>query len=250
MCTFIVKMFGKKTICICGNLQRLKFTWAINHYIHCRVLWQISYFVQFISTELNSFVLFRSVPFRSVLFCSVLFCYVLLCSVLLCSARFWSALFCSVLFCSYCVCIAGFTEEERPHVPDRSSHPQAARSSCRQMHRSGLRYTAMLDYLKESGSERPITRKVHTRKAHLYLFLKKFYLWSFLVRYKINGPFLYPKVDLSGTLIKWTFLVWAFLVLGLSDPVPFKASRMPLGPNISHKLFNTTFSFYGSPYCI
>ena len=103
MCTFIVKMFGKK-LCFCGNLQRLKFTWAINHYIHCRVLWQISYFVQFISTELNSFVLFRSVLFCSVPFRSVLFCSVLLCSILLCSALFRSAMFCSVLICSVMFC--------------------------------------------------------------------------------------------------------------------------------------------------
>jgi len=27
-------------------------------------------------------------------------------------------------------------------------------------------------------------------------------------------------LGLSGTLIKWAFLVWAFLVFGLSDPVP------------------------------
>ena len=45
---------------------------------------------------------------------------------------------------------------------------------------------------------------IHT----IYIYsIYKFLLVDLLVRNKINGPFWYPKVGLSGTLIKWAFLV-------------------------------------------
>ena len=64
----------------------------------------------------------------------------------------------------------------------------------------------------------------------IYIYsIKKSYLWTFPVRCKINGPFWYPKVGLSGTLIKWAFLVWAFLVLRLSGIGPFWPGTLDYG---------------------